>query len=42
MENFREKILYLLRYYAALLLCFIPLRLAFMAMNSTEEYSITN
>ena len=42
MENFREKILYLLRYYAALLLCFIPLRLAFMAMNSTGEYSITN
>ena len=39
MENLKEKIIYLLRYYAALLLCFLPLRLLFLATNATEEYS---
>ena len=40
MENIKEKILYLLRYYATLLLCFVPLRLLFLATNSTESYTL--
>ncbi len=40
MGNFKEKTLCLFRYYAALLLCFLPLRLLFLAANSTEEYNI--
>ena len=39
MGNIREKLLYLAKYYAALLLCFVPLRLLFMAVNSVEEYT---
>ena len=40
MENIKEKILYLLRYYVTLLLCFVPLRLLFLAANSTESYTL--
>ena len=40
MENIKEKILCILRYYATLLLCFVPLRLLFLAANSTESYSL--
>ena len=40
MGNIKEKILYLLRYYVTLLLCFVPLRLLFLALNSTESYSL--
>lgn len=42
MENIKEKLLYLLKYYAALLLCFVPLRLLFMAVNSVESYTATD
>ena len=40
MENFKEKTAYILRYYITLLLCFVPLRLLFLAMNGSEDYSI--
>ena len=40
MENIKEKFLCLIRYYATLLVCFVPLRLLFLAMNSTESYSV--
>lgn len=39
MENIKEKLAYLLRYYIVLLLCFVPLRLLFMSVNNIEEYS---
>lgn len=40
MENVKEKFLYLLRYYATLLLCFVPLRLLFMALAGEGGYSV--
>ncbi len=40
MENVKEKFLYPLRYYAALLLCFVPLRLLFMLSTGDGRYSI--
>ncbi len=40
MENVKEKFLYLLRYYATLLLCFVPLRLMFMALAGEDAHSI--
>ena len=42
MENIKEKLLYLAKYYAALLLCFVPLRLLFMAVNSVEKYTVAD
>lgn len=42
MENFRKKIIYLLRYYIVQLFFFILLRMIFMSVNSTEEYTLTD
>ena len=42
MENIKEKLLYLAKYYAALLLCFVSLRLLFMAVNSVEKYTVAD
>lgn len=35
----KEKVLFLVRYYVALLISFIPLRLVFLISNSTENYT---
>ena len=42
MENIKEKLLCIAKYYAALLMCFVPMRLLFMAVNSVESYTVAN
>lgn len=42
MENVKEKFLFPLRYYVALILCFVPLRLVFMAVTGESNYSLTD
>lgn len=42
MENIKEKALFLLKYYAVLILCFIPLRLLFMYLSGIEQYALSD
>ena len=42
MENVKEKFLFLLKYYVALILCFVPLRLIFMAVTGEGCHSLTD
>lgn len=42
MENIKEKLLCIAKYYATLLMCFVPMRLLFMAVNSVESYTVAN
>lgn len=42
MENVKEKILFIVKYYASILLCFVPLRLIFAITNSTEAYTLSD
>lgn len=42
MENVKEKFLFLLKYYTALILSFVPLRLVFMAVTGEGNHSLTD
>lgn len=42
MENVKEKFLFLLKYYVAITLCFVPLRLVFMAVTGEGDHSLTD
>lgn len=42
MENVKEKFLFPLRYYVALILCFVPLRLIFMAVTGESNNSLAD
>lgn len=42
MENVKEKFLFPLRYYIALILCFVPLRLVFMAVTGDGSHSLSD
>lgn len=42
MENMKEKIAFILKYYLILVFCFVLFRLIFVAVNATDEYTFAD